>query len=61
MKRFFVLLAVCFLMATVQGRGLQQMNVTTACPPNCPNKTLAEVLASTPSLSTFSAAIEVSV
>jgi hypothetical protein len=61
MKQLIVLLAPWFLLATVQGRDLQQSDAPTACPPNCENNTLAEVLAMTPSLSTFSAAVEVSV
>jgi hypothetical protein len=63
MKQFIVLLALCSMLATtVQGRDLQQTGALnmTACPPNCRNKTLTEVLAMTPSLSTLSAAVQVS-
>jgi hypothetical protein len=58
MKQFIVLLALCFLLVTVQGRDLQQEVACTWC--TTTDKTVAEVLATTPSLSTLSAAVEVS-
>jgi hypothetical protein len=53
MKPFIVLFALCLLLSTVQSRDLQQSLTKT-------DNTLAEVFATTPSLSTLNTAVQVS-